>query len=73
MPKLPPRLNQPPMPVWIGCSDCGTEASLNRWRESIEDPAAFIVEGYSDLMPKGFKILLSEEDIDGLVAFLLTQ
>ncbi len=42
-------------------------------RESIEDPAAFIVEGYSDLMPKGFKILLSEEDIDGLVAFLLTQ
>ena len=41
-------------------------------RESIEDPAAFIVEGYSDFMPKGFKILLSGEDIDGLVAFLLT-
>ncbi|MEE9298500.1 MAG: hypothetical protein V3V29_05635 [Acidimicrobiia bacterium] len=24
-------------------------------------------------LPKGFKILLSEEDIDSLVAFLLTQ
>ncbi len=41
-------------------------------RESIEDPAAFIVEGYSDFMPKGYKILLSGEDIDSLVAFLLT-
>ena len=42
-------------------------------RESIVDPAAYIVEGYSDFMPKGFRILLSEEDIDNLVAFLLTQ
>jgi len=42
-------------------------------RESIVDPAAYIVEGYSDFMPKGFRILLSEEDIDNLVAFILTQ
>ena len=42
-------------------------------RESIVDPAAYIVEGYSDFMPKGFEILLSEEDIDNLVGFLLTQ
>ena len=43
-------------------------------RESIVDPAAYIVDGYlPDSMPKGFKILLSEEDIDSLVAFLLTQ
>ena len=42
-------------------------------RESIVDPAAYIVEGYSDFMPKGLRILLSEEDIDNLVAFLLTQ
>ncbi len=42
-------------------------------RESIVDPAAYIVDGYlADAMPKGFKILLSEEDIDGLVAFFLT-
>jgi hypothetical protein len=42
-------------------------------RESIVDPAAYIVEGYPDGMPKAYKILLSEEDIDNLVAFLLTQ
>jgi len=42
-------------------------------RESIVDPSAYIVEGYSDYMPKGFKFLLSEEDIDNLVAFLRTQ
>jgi len=42
-------------------------------RESIVDPSAYIVEGYSDYMLKGFKFLLSEEDIDNLVAFLLTQ
>ncbi|MCH8984917.1 MAG: hypothetical protein IH943_12620 [Acidobacteria bacterium] len=42
-------------------------------RESIVDPAAYIVEGHSDFLPKGYKILLSEEDIDNLVAFLLTQ
>ncbi len=42
-------------------------------RESILDPSAFVAEGYTDnFMPKGFKFLLSEEDIDGLVAFLLT-
>ena len=43
-------------------------------RESIVDPAAYTVDGYfADAMPKGYKILLSEEDIDDLVAFLLTQ
>ncbi len=42
-------------------------------RESILDPGAYVVEGYSDGMPKGFRFLLSEEDVDNLVAFLLTQ
>jgi cytochrome c2 len=42
-------------------------------RESIVDPAAYIVGGYSDFMLKGFRFLLSEEDIDDLVAFLITQ
>ncbi len=42
-------------------------------RESIADPSAYIVEGYSDIMQKGYRFLLSEEDIDNLVAFLLTQ
>ncbi len=43
-------------------------------RESIVDPAAYIVEGYfAGGMPKGYRILLNGEDIDSLVAFLLTQ
>ena len=43
-------------------------------RESIVDPAAYTVEGYfAGGMPKGYEILLSEEDIDSLVTFLLTQ
>lgn len=40
-------------------------------RESIIDPRAFVVEGYQSIM-QSFKFLLSEEDVDGLVAFLLT-
>ena len=42
-------------------------------RQSIVDPSAFLVEGFDDNMAKGFGILLSEEDIDDLVAFMLTQ
>jgi cytochrome c oxidase subunit 2 len=41
-------------------------------RESIVDPKAYIVEGYVGLM-QSYKFLLSEEDVDGLVAFILTQ
>ena len=65
-------------PTWLGISGLagdrvpGMSAEVYL-RESIVDPSAYIVEGYSDLMPKGFKFLLSEEDIDNLVAFLLTQ
>ena len=42
-------------------------------RQSIVDPSAYVVEGFEDFMPKSFGILISEEDIDNLVAFLLTQ
>ncbi len=65
-------------PSWQGISGLAGDrvpglSAAEYLRESIVDPAAYIVGGYSDGMPKGFKILLSEEDIDGLVAFLLTQ
>ncbi len=65
-------------PTWQGISGRAGDrvpglSAEEYLRESIVDPAAYIVEGYSDIMPKGFKILLSEEDIDSLVAFLLTQ
>jgi hypothetical protein len=43
-------------------------------RQSIVDPSAYVVEGFDDnRMPKAYNIFLSEEDIDDLVAFLLTQ
>jgi hypothetical protein len=65
-------------PTWQGISGIAGDrvpglSAEEYLRESIVDPAAYIVEGYSDIMPKGFKFLLSEEDIDSLVAFLLTQ
>lgn len=40
---------------------------------SIEEPGAYIVEGFADgLMPRDFKEQLTPEQIEGLVAFLLT-
>ncbi len=42
-------------------------------RQSIVDPSAYVVEGFVDIMPISIGFLLSEEDIDNLVAFLLTQ
>ena len=42
-------------------------------RESILDPAAYVVEGYTGIMASGYKFLLSEDDVNNLVAFLLTQ
>lgn len=38
-------------------------------RQSIEDPGAFLVEGFGPLMPGG---LATGDDLDNLVAFLLT-
>jgi len=66
-------------PTWQGVSGRAGDrvpglSAEEYLRESIVDPAAYTVDGYFvDAMPKGYKILLSEEDIDGLVAFLLTQ
>ena len=42
-------------------------------RESIVDPTAYIVEGPRSSMGTSWNILLSEVDINDLVAFLLTQ
>lgn len=42
-------------------------------RQSITDPAAYLVDSYADVMNKEYGNKLSEEDIDNVVAFLLTQ
>lgn len=67
-----------PSPSWLGISEVAGSrvpglSATEYLRESIVDPGAYIVEGYRDTMPKSFALLLSEEDIAGLVAFLLTQ
>lgn len=42
-------------------------------RESILQPSARIAAGFSDWMPKNYAELLSEGQVDNLVAFLLAQ
>lgn len=42
-------------------------------RESIVDPQAYIVEGFFFRMPGVFGPLLTDEDINNLIAFMLTQ
>lgn len=41
-------------------------------RESVLDPAAYLNEGYQNVMPATFGQQLDEEDLDALVAYLLT-
>jgi mono/diheme cytochrome c family protein len=41
--------------------------------ESILFPSAYIVEGFTDIMPKTFDELLSDQQIEDLVTFLLEQ
>ena len=42
-------------------------------RQSIIDPAAYLVEGYDDLMLKTFAETISQADLDDLVVFLQAQ
>jgi mono/diheme cytochrome c family protein len=65
-------------PSMLGISEtAGTRVdgqnAVEYLRESIVDPGAHIVKGYRNNMEAGYKYLLSEDDIDNLVAFLLTQ
>jgi len=41
-------------------------------RQSIVSPSSYLVDGFSDLMPKTFGEALSPDEIDSLVAFILT-
>lgn len=42
-------------------------------RESILNPAAYLVEGYDDLMPKTFSDTIPADELEDLIAFLLAQ
>lgn len=41
-------------------------------RQSITQPSAYLADGSSDTMPKIYGETLSEEDIDNLIAFLMS-
>ena len=41
--------------------------------ESIVDPSAYVVEGFADIMPKTFGQQFTDQEINDLVAYLLTQ
>jgi cytochrome c oxidase subunit 2 len=41
--------------------------------QSIVDPSAYVVQGYEDVMNKTYEEQLSGEDIDNVIAFLMTQ
>jgi hypothetical protein len=41
-------------------------------RTSIVDPAAVIVDGFNDLMPKKFGDAINGDDMDDLIAYLNT-
>lgn len=40
--------------------------------QSILDPSAYLNEGFADLMPKTWGDVLSDEELDALIAFLFT-
>lgn len=41
-------------------------------RQSIIDPSAYLVEGYQDMMTKNFRMVFTDDELDDLVAFLLS-
>ena len=73
-PRHPRRLAPSLLGVSARASDRAQQLGAVEYiRQSILDPSAYIVEGYEDDMDKGYKYGLSEEEVDDLVAFLLTQ
>ncbi len=48
-------------------------SAVDYLRQSILDPSAYVVEGFDDYMLKSLRFFLGEEDVDALVAFMLTQ
>ncbi len=63
-------------PSWLGMSEREDErvpgqSAEEYLRESILSPEAFIVEGYEDIM-HSYRYELDADDLDSLIAFLLT-
>ena len=64
-------------PSWVGLSE---RAATERpplpadayIYESIVDPAAYLVEGYNDVMPHDFATRMSQQELADVLAYLLT-
>lgn len=41
--------------------------------EAIVDPAAYVLEGYNNLMPANYDVRLSDEELGDILAYLLTK
>ena len=48
-------------------------SAVDYLHQSILDPSAYLVEGYDDNMEKFYELLLDEQQVNNMVAFLLTQ
>ena len=48
-------------------------SAVDYLRQSIAEPSAYVVEGYTDIMSKQYGEVLTAQEIDDLVAYLLTQ
>jgi mono/diheme cytochrome c family protein len=64
-------------PTWNGVADRAARrepplSSQAYLYESITQPAAFVVEGYSPSMPQNFRDVLTPEETGDIIAYLLT-
>lgn len=64
-------------PGWAGLDERAAEriagvAAEDYLRQSITAPSAYVVEGYADIMPKDFAERLSDEQINDVIAFMLS-
>jgi len=64
-------------PSWVGiAARAGTRrpplSAAEYVYESIVNPSAYVVSGYSDIMPKDFGQRLSDQQLADLIAYLLT-
>jgi cytochrome c2 len=41
-------------------------------RASIIEPSAYVVEGYADLMPKNWRVVFSEQQLNDIIAYLIS-
>jgi cytochrome c551/c552 len=64
-------------PSWQGLADRAATrvdglSAVDYLRQSIKEPTAYVVEGYDPVMPAVFGESLSDDDIDNVIAYILS-